>query len=301
MSSPDVLVVGSLNLDFVFRAPQLPTPGQTLLGGQFATHPGGKGGNQAVTIGRLGGSVAFAGCVGDDPFGQVMTESLLGAGVDTTHLAIDPSTASGSACVLVDERGMNMIVVAPGANMSLGPDMVLAALACTPKVVLAQLEIEMTSVEAAAQAEFFILNPAPAQDLSSGLLSRCKVLTPNESELKSLTGIYPNEPSDCVAAAASLLDAGVENVIVTLGSRGSYWVSRSSGRHFQAPSVKAIDTTAAGDAFNGALALFLAEGRDMANAIALANCVGALSTTRHGAQESMPSRDELAALAGKIL
>jgi ribokinase len=302
MESSLVAVVGSLNLDLVFRTPALPKPGQTLLGGTFATHPGGKGGNQAAAIGNLGGNVSFVGAVGGDANGKVLRDSLSAFGVDVRFLSEIPDEASGTACILVDSDAMNMIVVAPGANMSIHPEDVTESLReLSAKVVLAQLEIPLESVVAASEAEMFILNPAPARDLPDLLLANCYLLTPNETELESLTGVFPNEPTDCDEACKSLFDKGVRNVVVTLGSRGSYWVSPAGSRHFPAPSVNAIDTTAAGDAFNGALAHFLASGREMANSIALANCVGALATTKHGAQESMPTSKELATLAGHLL
>lgn len=297
-----VCVVGSLNFDLVFRTGKLPVPGQTLLGGQFSTHSGGKGGNQAVAIGTLGGIVDFIGSIGQDSNGKIMRATLDSAGVNTESLVVDATTPSGTACVLVDDQGMNMIVVAAGANLTLSPAVVRDALAQSgSRVVLTQLEIPMDCVAAASEAEFFILNPAPASMIPGQILARCRVLTPNETELQGLTGILPDDPEDCIRASRGLLEQGVKNVVVTLGSRGSYWVSNAGGWYFQAPNVRPVDTTAAGDAFNGALAHFLAAGREMSNAIQLANCVGALSTTKHGAQESMPSLAELKELAGNLL
>lgn len=297
-----VSVVGSLNYDLVFRTPTMPVPGQTILGGEFSTHSGGKGGNQAVAIGALGGQVCFVGNIGSDSNGATMRSTLVAAGVNTDFLNVDASVASGTACVLVDDEGMNMIVVAPGANLALSPDFVRQSLmASSSAVVLAQLEIPLSCVAVASESEYFILNPAPVCSIPPEILARCKVLTPNETELQGLTGILPQHPEDCISAAESLLDQGVENVVVTLGSRGSFWVSRTGSQHFPAAKVNPVDTTAAGDAFNGALAHFLAEGRELGNAIQIANCVGAMSTTRHGAQESMPSLAELKAFAGDLL
>lgn len=301
MDSPLVAVVGSTNLDMVFHSATLPRPGETLLGGDFETHPGGKGGNQSVAIARLGGNVSFIGCIGADANGATLRASLETAGVRTDSLVVDPTNASGTAAILVDEQAMNMIVVAPGSNGSLNKDHVLDAFKkARPAVALAQLEIDLEAVRAAASAETFILNPAPARELPDDLLSLCYAITPNETETESLTGISPTDDESCMTASCVLLDKGIRNVVITLGSRGSFWASAAGGKHFAPPVVKAIDTTAAGDAFNGALAWFLAEGREFENAIGLANCVGALSTTKRGAQDSMPDLAALRALAGSL-
>lgn len=287
-------------MDLVFETARMPVPGETLLGGRFATHPGGKGANQAVAVGQLGGAVAFCGRVGWDLFGESLRRSLVAAKVDVRFLHADEGP-TGTAGIFVDAEGRNMIVVAPGANGSVSPEDVREALAeVRPAVVLAQLEVPLESVYAASAAERFVLNPAPACELSQELLARCDVLTPNESELASLTGVDPIDDEACRRAAGVLLDRGVRNVVVTLGERGSYWRSAAEEGFFAAPRVRAIDTTAAGDAFNGALATFLAEGRDLPNAIPLANCVGALATTRPGAQGAMPDREELRTLAGSL-
>ncbi|RYG36799.1 ribokinase [bacterium] len=285
-------------MDLVFRTARIPAVGETVLGEGFATHPGGKGANQAVAIGRLGGRVSFAGCVGDDVFGDALRQSLRDATVDTEHL-LGVKGPSGTAGILVDAEGRNLIVVAPGANSAVTESAVDEAIrTILPAVVLAQLEIPLVAIEAAAKAERFVLNPAPARPLPAELVARCYVLTPNETEIETLTGIAATDGDSCDAAARALLDQGAEYVVITLGSRGSYLASPKGGMHFPAPNVEAIDTTAAGDAFNGALVMFLAEGREIGNAVALANCVGALSTTRLGAQESMPNREELRNLAG---
>jgi len=295
-----VLVVGSVNMDMVFRSERLPVPGETILGLGFETHPGGKGANQAVAIGRLGGRVAFAGCVGGAQFGPELTASLLAGGVDHSQLR-EVEGPSGTAAILVDSKGSNMIVVAPGANNKVTAEHVSVALqGCQPAVVLAQLEIPMSAVEAASSGPRFILNPAPAAPISDEILARCFAITPNETELETLTGIAPADDGACLTAARSLFEKGVQNVIVTLGSRGCFWASPAGGQHFPAARVTPVDTTAAGDAFNGALAMFLAEGRELQNAIPLANCVAALSTTKPGAQPSMPTREELRNFAGDL-
>ena len=288
-------------MDLVFETARMPRLGETLLGGRFATHPGGKGANQAAAISRLDGNVALCGRIGGDAFGRALREGLHAASVDLRFLHTDDGP-SGTAGIFVDGEGRNMIVVAPGANSNVAPEDVRRAVAeVQPSVVLAQLEVPLDAVAAATASERFVLNPAPARELPSAILQRCYALTPNESELQSLTGIAPVDDDACRRAASTLLDRGVDNVVVTLGERGSLWLSSSVERRFDAPRVKAVDTTAAGDAFNGALAMFLAEGRDLGNAIPLANCVGALTTTRPGAQGALPSREDLRALAGALL
>lgn len=288
------MVLGSANLDFVYRTPKLPRPGETVLGDAMTTHPGGKGANQAVAIGRLGGDVSFVGAVGPDVLGSRVRASLTSAGVDVRWL-VESDSPTGAAGIFVSADGQNMIVVSPGANAQVSAQWAIDALrAIKPIVLLAQLEIPVGAVLAAARfADRFVLNPAPAMALPDELLSRCEALTPNESELAELSGTSLTDDASYVSAARSLLARGVRNVVVTLGARGCLWVSDSREEWIAAPQVDAIDTTAAGDAFSGALALFMAEGRELREAIELANHVGALSTTRAGAQESMPSRAEL--------
>lgn len=301
MSSTQVLIVGSANLDLVFRCRSLPTPGQTLLGHGFTTHPGGKGANQAVAAGKLEGKVAFVGCVGDDANGEQLCASLQSSGVALTHLAKIPNVASGTAGIFVSDDGGNVIVVAPGANGSVSATQVSLAIAeLAPQIVLAQQEIPVEAVQAASAHARFILNPAPARPVSPKILARCFLVTPNESELEALTGIFPSDNEKCLSAGRILLAQGVQNVVVTLGSRGCYWISAEGGRHFSSKPVHAVDTTAAGDAFNGAVALFLAQGKTMPEALTLANCVGGLSVTRRGAQESMPTLSELRAFAPEL-
>jgi len=301
MNTHRVAVVGSANLDMVFRTNNLPRPGETVLGGVFATHPGGKGANQACAIAKLGGAVSLVGCVGDDPNGAVMVSALQEFGVDVAHLRVLPGVPTGTAAVVVDSSGMNQIVVAPGANEHVTPSQVESALAqLEPRVVVCQLEVPLDAVQAAAQLSRLILNPAPARDLPDDLLASTYILTPNETEAQSLTGVAPLDPDSAKRAAEILLARGVEHVVITLGSQGCFWATAGESRHFQAKPVLAVDTTAAGDAFTGALALFIAQDRDIADAIEFAACVGALAVTRHGAMESMPTWDELQAFVGTL-
>jgi len=289
-----VMVVGSANLDMVFQTQRFPNPGETLLGGEFASHPGGKGANQAVAVGKLGGEVSFVGCIGSDAFGDVLRDSLVQAGVDVTHLLRHPTTPSGCAGIVVDAAGSNQIIVAPGANMELTAAQVHAALAQnTDSSVLVQLEIPMAAVKAAATRGRLFLNPAPAQSLDDELLAKTFAITPNETETELLTGIRPQNPETCRSAAKALFDKGVQNVVLTLGEKGCFWMSDKGELYVPALEANAIDTVAAGDAFNGALAWFYSETGDLPNALVRANQVTALSVTKRGAQSSMPTREEL--------
>ncbi len=294
-----VLVVGSANCDFVFNCPLLPRAGETVLGTDFSTFNGGKGANQAVAIGRLGGEVSFCGCVGRDLFGNGLRESLSASGVGVEFLSqVDIST--GAAAVLVGADGANQIVVAPGANGAVSPEIVSAAMTGSKaRTVLAQLEVPMSAVVAASFADRFILDPAPAAHLDAALLSRCFAITPNEPETEALTGIRPDGLESCRKAAVSLLDRGVRNVVITLGEKGCFWKSGNHESWMEPPVVKAVDTTAAGDAFSGALAHFLEEDLPFEEALRLSNCVAALSTTRSGAQASMPTRSQVVAFVGR--
>ena len=284
-------------MDLVVQTPQFPVPGETLTGSNFKTFYGGKGANQATAIGKLGGSVGLLAKVGRDDFGRELIHSLDASGVQTEWILEDPAEPTGVALITVNSEGQNTIVVAPGSNGTLTPEEVSNGLNNTRfKILLVQLEIPMECVQTAtnhANGSVLILNPAPARALSAELLSKIDYLTPNESEAKFLTGILPTDEGSCVLASQKLLDLGVKNVILTLGSQGSFFANQDGFQHFPAMHVEAIDTTGAGDAFNGAFAHFLASGESVPRSIELANIVGALSTTKRGAQASMPSIDEL--------
>jgi len=297
-----VWVVGSANLDLVFRTAKFPKPGETLLGGPFASYPGGKGGNQAVAVGRLSGNVNFVGCVGMDSFGDSLARSLAESGVKTDHLAHHRTSVTGTAAILVDDEGRNEIVVAPGANWEVTASQVELALKNAGQdPVLVQLEIPMEAVMAAASSSTqLFLDPAPARLLSPELLARTFVITPNEVETEALTGIQPADIGSCRMAAGSLLDRGVEHVVIKLGEKGCFWMSATSEALVPAPSVKPIDTVAAGDVFNGGLAWFYASRRNWKNALELANYAAALSVTKAGAQSSMPTLEELRAFARDV-
>jgi len=301
-----VTVVGSLNTDLVITAPHLPQTGETVTGGEFATFPGGKGANQAVAAARLGASVAMVGAVGSDGFGRQLRDGLLQNGVDVTHVSVIEHTASGVALITVDPRGQNTIVVAPGANGKLTPAHVEAARQAIAgsEVLLLQLEIPLGCVGRAAQlarqgGARVVLDPAPAppEPLPEGLLRLVDVINPNEVEARALTGIDAADERGARAAAEQLLALGCRTAVVKLGARGAFVASGALRRLLPAVPVEAVDTTAAGDAFAGALAVALAEGADLVTAVRLANVAGAVAVTRMGAQPSMPTRAEVEAFA----
>lgn len=295
-----VVVVGSSNTDMVVRLRRLPAPGETLLGGRFAMLAGGKGANQAVAASRAGGQVSFIGRVGRDDLGEQALSGLVKEGIDVRGVSRDDSEPSGVALILVSAAGENSIAVSPGANGRLFPRHISRAAKVFSKaaVVLLQLETSLASVRAAARlgdkvGACVILNPAPAARLPRELLRNVSVLTPNESEAEALTGIRVSDRASAARAARRLHDQGVKTVIITLGSRGAYVSSDSMSELVPGYRVKAIDTTGAGDVFNGALAVALSEGLELRAAVRFANAAAARSVTRRGAQASAPSRSTI--------
>jgi ribokinase len=298
-----VTVVGSLNMDLVARAPRIPQPGETIIGGDFNTVPGGKGANQAVAAARLGAQVSMVGRVGRDAFGNPLLDNLAAAGVDHTFVIQDPKAATGVALIMVDDGGQNSIVVASGANMRLSPaDVDGAEIAIADAdALLLQLESPLETVLRAAEVARahgvkVILNPAPARSLPGALLSLVDVLIPNESETALLTGLPVGNQVEAKAAAAALRGLGVGTVILTLGERGALLAREEGVEHFPAFEVTPVDTTAAGDAFVGGFAVALAEGQTLSEAVGWGNAAGGLATTRLGAQPSLPTRQELETL-----
>ncbi|AFQ48387.1 ribokinase [Burkholderia cepacia GG4] len=296
--------MGSINVDLVTHAPRLPVPGETLLGTTFQTVHGGKGANQAVAAARLGASVAMIGCVGDDAFGARVYDALAAERIDVTHLHRIGGEATGIATITVDAHGANSIVVVPGANACLDAERIDAAhdAIAGAALMVCQLEVPITTVvraigSAIAHRTPVLLNPAPAQPLFDALLARVDYLVVNETEAESLTGIAVGDDASAVRAADALRAKGVGNVLVTLGARGVCWRgSAGSGRH-QAVAVVAVDTTAAGDTFVGGFAAARASGASMDDAIAFGQRAAAISVTRHGAQTSIPTREEVARMA----
>jgi len=295
-----IVVVGSSNTDMIAKLPRIPKPGETIGGGAFSTADGGKGANQAVAAARAGAEVGFVARVGDDSFGEQAIAGFVGDGIDVQHVTRDPSAPSGVALIFVDDKGENSIAVAPGANAGLTPEDVEAAeeLISEADVVVMQLETPLDTVERAAvlackHGASVILNPAPAQPLSDVILGNVSILTPNESEAELLTGIPVEDDAGAEQAARALVERGVETVILTLGSRGAFVFESGSGQMVPGFKVDAVDTTAAGDVFNGTLAVGLAEGVSLFEAVRFANAAAALSVTRLGAQPSAPTRSEI--------
>jgi len=300
MAAPRIIVVGSSNTDMVLKMDRLPGPGETLIGDEFIMAAGGKGANQAVAAARLGGKVTFVARVGQDIFGQQAIEGFTKEGIGTDFIVQDRVSPSGVALIFVDQKGENSIGVASGANGRLSVQDVLAARVEfeTANVLLLQLETPIETVRYASRTAremgvMVILNPAPARALDDDLLRDVTVLTPNESEAGLLTGVSITDDATAEEAAKRLKQRGVENVIITLGAKGALVVNEDSAQLVPSKEVQAVDTTAAGDAFNGALAFALAKGKPMMEAVRFANLAGALSATRMGAQPSMPTLVEL--------
>jgi ribokinase len=295
-----ILVIGSSNTDMVIKTEKLPAPGETILGGIFLMNPGGKGANQAVAAARLGGKVTFITKRGNDLFGNQAVGLLMREGIDTQYIVKDLDFPSGVALITVDSAGENSIVVAPGSNGNLLQEDIPSMIFETGKfeILLLQLEIPISTVEYSAVTASengikVILNPAPACKLSDNLLKHIWLITPNETEAEALTGVKITDISSAERAAVLIQQRGVKNVIITLGETGALVKSdRYSGL---VPGVKVdpVDTTAAGDVFNGALAVALSEGKGLNDAVVFANKAASISVTRMGAQASAPYRNEL--------
>ncbi|HOO98652.1 MAG TPA: ribokinase [Bacteroidales bacterium] len=296
-----ILVIGSSNTDMVIKTDRIPVPGETILGGRFFMNPGGKGANQAVAASRLGGKITFITKRGNDLFGNQTIGVLMNEGINTEFIVKDPDLPSGVALITVDAGGENCIVVAPGANGSLLPSDIPDTVFSSEKhnILLLQLEIPVESViyaskKARENGLKVILNPAPAQVLSDDLLENIWMITPNETEAEILTGIPISGTENALKASDILINRGVENVIITLGEDGAWVKTEDFTGLVPGVKVKAVDTTAAGDVFNGALAVALSEGMEIREAVMFANKAAALSVTKMGAQASAPFRNEIA-------
>lgn len=301
----DIIVLGSMNVDFVVRVKRRPAVGETIHGSEFSTFPGGKGANQAVAAAKLGGNVAMAGRIGDDVFSKVVLDSLAAAGVGGELIVTTPNVPTGSAFITVDDTGDNSIIVIAGANGYCSKNDVdtLRPYLEKAKILMLQHEIPMETVEYAVQAAkqcgaMVLLDPAPPVSLPREILSGVDVLTPNAHEAAFLTGRQVVDVESARLAAADLLAAGAKAVVVKLGADGLVYAQDGKFGSIPGHRVQAVDTTAAGDAFAGGLAVALCEGKSLEEACRFANAVGALAVTRKGAQPSMPERREVEGFLG---
>ena len=297
---PRILVLGSSNTDMIIKLDRIPKPGETILGGEFVTAAGGKGANQAVGAARAGGDVTFVARVGRDMFGDRAIAGFVRDGINVDHVRRDSTSPSGVALIFVARDGENSIAVASGANgrLSLADVRKATKVIATATVLVMQLETPLATVQAAARLASqagvrVILNPAPARPLPETLLKHVSVLTPNESEAELLTGIKVDSEAAAARAADKLRGRGVQAVILTLGARGAFVATAESRQLVPGFKVKAVDTTAAGDIFNGALAVALGEGQTLCDSVRFANAAAALSVTRLGAQPSAPKRGKI--------
>ena len=303
MNNPNtqhILVVGSSNTDMVVKAGHLPRPGETILGGTFFMNPGGKGANQAVAAARLGGQVTFICKTGNDIFGNQAKQLFENEGIDTSFVFSDSEYPSGVALITVDDKGENCIVVASGANAHLTPDDLSTAHEAIENagIILMQLEIPIETVKYVADVarksgKKLILNPAPAQPLDRELLKSLDLITPNETEAEMISGIKIIDTDSLYDCARTIFEMGVQTVIITLGAKGAFIYNDAFQELVPSCEVVAVDSTAAGDVFNGALAVAISEGCDLPVAVRFANRAAAISVTRIGAQASAPYRDEL--------
>jgi len=300
MANSKIVVVGSSNTDMVVRSSKIPAPGETVLGGDFIMTPGGKGANQAVAAAKLGGDTTFVAQVGNDMFGEAAIQGFQQVGIHTAFVQIDGQNPSGVALIMVDGQGENCISVALGANAAMDNALIDAAQTAISEAdyVLVQLEIPIGVVaylieSAQREGTPVVLNPAPAQALPDEMLRALHIITPNETEAEILTGIKVYDQGTARQAAQLLRDKGVGTVIITLGAKGAYVLSDQLDETVPSLKVQAVDTTAAGDTFNGALVVALAEGMGLKEAVVFANKAAAASVTKMGAQASIPFRKDI--------
>lgn len=295
-----IVVVGSSNTDMIIQVKKIPKPGETVIGGKFSMAAGGKGANQAIAAVRAGGNVTFVSRIGKDMFGDSSLKNFAKDGLNVDNIIRDSDKPSGVALIFVDAKGENSIAVASGANAKLSSIDIdnLRDVISSANILLMQLEIPMETIEAAAQVAFennvkIILNPAPTQPLNDNLLKKISVITPNETEIEMLTGVPVKNEEDAERAAKILTDKGIGVVIITLGSSGAFVFSNTFKGLVPSYKVKAVDTTAAGDVFNGAFAVALSENKNIKEAVIFANAAAAISVTRLGAQASVPYKKEI--------
>ena len=295
----NICVIGSLNMDLVVNVDTMPKPGQTIIGSNFKEVPGGKGANQAVAMARLNGNVSMIGKVGEDGFGQTLINSLKNDKVDTTYIQTSKG-ATGVALITVDKNAQNSIVVSPGANFEVKEDDIdnnIEAIKNSDIVVL-QLETPLNTIKYALNKakelnKYTILNPAPAVKLDDEIIKNVVLLTPNETELEIISGVSIETEEDIQKAAQIMIEKGVKELIVTLGSKGSLYINKEKSMFKKAYKVEAVDTTAAGDSYTGALAVALSQDKNIEDAMDFASKVGALSVLKEGAQSSLPTLEDV--------
>lgn len=295
----NICVIGSLNMDLVVNVDTMPKPGQTIIGSNFKEVPGGKGANQAVAMARLNGNVSMIGKVGEDGFGQTLINSLKNDKVDTTYIQTAKG-ATGVALITVDKNAQNSIVVSPGANFEVKEDDIdnnIEAIKNSNIVVL-QLETPLNTIKYALNKakelnKYTILNPAPAVKLDNEIIKNVDLLTPNETELEIISGVSIETEEDIQKAAQIMIEKGVKELIVTLGSKGSLYINKEKSMFKKAYKVEAVDTTAAGDSYTGALAVALSQDKNIEDAMDFASKVGALSVLKEGAQSSLPTLEDV--------
>ena len=295
----NICVIGSLNMDLVVNVDTMPKPGQTIIGSNFKEVPGGKGANQAVAMTRLNGNVSMIGKVGEDGFGQTLINSLKNDKVDTTYIQTSKG-ATGVALITVDKNAQNSIVVSPGANFEVKEDDIdnnIEAIKNSDIVVL-QLETPLNTIKYALNKakelnKYTILNPAPAVKLDDEIIKNVDLLTPNETELEIISGVSIETEEDIQKAAQIMIEKGVKELIVTLGSKGSLYINKEKSMFKKAYKVEAMDTTAAGDSYTGALAVALSQDKNIEDAMDFASKVGALSVLKEGAQSSLPTLEDV--------
>jgi ribokinase len=300
MITKKIVVIGSCNTDMVVKSDRLPVPGETILGGAFMMNPGGKGANQAVAVARLGGNVTFISKTGNDLFGKQSIEMFGDENINTDYIFSDPQLPSGVALIMVDTYGENCIVVASGANASLSKEDIEKAryLIEDADILLMQLEIPMETVEYAASLAYkkgikVVLNPAPASFLSTGLLECLYAIVPNKTEAEMLSGIKVSDQDSAKQAADIISSKGVDIVVITLGSAGAFIKDGNNYYNVPVEKIKAVDTTAAGDTFCGALCVAISEGLSIEEAVKFANKASGFTVMREGAQSAIPYRKEL--------